>query len=107
MAGSWRSEPLPPGWGAIRYAVLARDPVCRWGVCGLPDEEGPCNSDSTDADHIGPPWDHDLSMLRGICHPHHVARSAAQARAMKAWRRSLKTRPPEKHPGYKEDPVVH
>lgn len=101
-ASSWRSEPLPRGWGAIRYAVLARDPVCRWGM--LPGEEGPCGQDSTDADHIGLPGDHRPEALRGLCHPHHVGRSASQARAAKAARRSRRTRPGEKHPAYKEDP---
>lgn len=96
---SWRSEPLPPGWGSVRYAVLARDPVCRWGM--LDGEEGPCGSDSTEADHIGPAWDHRPEALRGICHAHHVIRSAAQARAQKALLASRRYRPPEKHPAYK------
>jgi len=96
-ASSWRSEPLPADWPAIRYAILARDPVCRWG--SLPGEVGPCGQDSTEADHTGEAWDHDPARLRGICHPHHVARSAAQGRAELARLRSLRFRPPERHPG--------
>ena len=98
VTGSWRSEPLPPGWAAIRYEIIARDPVCRWGL--LPGEEGPCGQDSTDADHIGPAWDHRPEKLRGLCHPHHVARSAGQGRAVLAARRSLRFRPQERHPGW-------
>jgi len=96
-ASSWRSEPLPPGWKAIQYAILARDPVCRWG--SLPGEEGSCGQDSTDADHTGDPGDHRPEALRGLCHPHHVIRSAAQGRAALALRRSLRFRPREPHPG--------
>ena len=98
-ATSWRSEPLPPNWPAIRYQVLARDPVCQWG--SLPGEEGPCGQDSTDADHILGAGDHRLVALRGICHPHHIIRSAGQARAVLASRRSLRLRPAEPHPGWR------
>lgn len=98
MTGSWRSEPLPPGWARIRYGIIARDPVCRWGL--LPGEEGPCGQDSTDADHIGAAWDHRPEALRGLCHPHHVIRSAGQGRSELARRRALRLRPRERHPGW-------
>jgi len=96
-ASSWRSEPLPAGWPALRFAILARDPVCRWG--SLPGELGPCGQDSTDADHIGPAWDHRPERLRGLCGPHHTIRSASQARAELARLRSLRLRPQDPHPG--------
>ena len=49
---SWRSVPLPRGWGAICYSILARDPVCRWGIAEL-GEDGICGQPSTEVDHIG------------------------------------------------------
>jgi 5-methylcytosine-specific restriction enzyme A len=102
-----RTIPLPPGWGAIRYAILARDPVCMWGM--LPDEYGECSQPSTEVDHIGNYWDHSPEVLRGICHQHHLVRTSTQANAAKAQIRNLRKRPPDKHPGYipvpaKEDP---
>jgi hypothetical protein len=99
MTGSWRSVPLPPGWPGIRAAVLMRDPVCRWGM--LPEEAGRCSSAATEADHIGDPSDHRLTMLRGICGPHHIVRSTGQARAVLAERRTLARRPEQPHPGYR------
>jgi hypothetical protein len=97
-AGSWRSTPLPPGWGRLRMVVLARDPVCRWGM--LPGEEGPCGQDSTTADHIGPPSDHRLGMMRGLCGPHHKKRSDGQGRAAKAALAARRKLPSEPHPGF-------
>lgn len=101
-ATSWRTEPLPEGWGAIRYAILVRDPVCRWGIPEL-GEPGLCGQPSTEVDHIGAVWDHSPDMLRGICHSHHVIRSTAQGRAAIARMRSLRIRPAERHPGYVTD----
>lgn len=99
MAGSRRTVPLPPNWHAVVPAILARDPVCRWGI--LPGEEGYCRSDSTEVDHMGDAADHDPSFLRGICHTHHLIRTSAQGNAAKALRRSLRYRPTEKHPGFR------
>jgi hypothetical protein len=96
--GSWRTTPLPSGWGRLRTLVLVRDPVCRWGM--LPGEVGPCHQDATEADHMGEPWDHRPEMLRGLCHPHHKKRSDAQGRAVKAARRSARFLPIEPHPGF-------
>jgi hypothetical protein len=102
MSGSWRSEPLPPGWQrVIQPAVLRRDPVCTWGT--LPGEDGPCGAASTDADHIGGAGNHDMAFLRGLCHDHHVKRSAGQARAERARIRSLRLRPVQRHPGWKRE----
>jgi hypothetical protein len=78
--------------------VLARDPVCRWGM--LPGENGPCHQDSTTADHIGPPGDHRIELLRGLCYPHHKKRSDAQGRAAKAVLASRSRLPREPHPGF-------
>jgi hypothetical protein len=99
MAGSRRTVPLPPGWHAVATAILARDPVCRWGI--LPEEDGYCRSDSTEVDHIGQAWDHRPEVLRGICHIHHVARTSRQANAAKKLKRSQRYRPQENHPGWK------
>lgn len=98
-ATSWRTVPLPSDWPAIRYEVLFRDPVCRWG--SLDGEEGTCGQDATEADHTGSPSDHRPEMLRGLCHSHHVHRSAGQARARKAAIASARLRPRDSHPGYK------
>lgn len=98
MAGSRRTVPLPPGWHAVATAILARDPVCRWGI--LAGEDGYCHSDSTEVDHTGTAWDHRPEVLRGICHIHHVARTSRQANAAKAARRALRYRPADNHPGY-------
>jgi len=63
-------------------------------------------SDSTEVDHIGEAWDHREELLRGMCHTHHVVRSAAQGRAAIARKRDLRKRPKERHPGYaKEGPA--
>ena len=82
-------------------SVLARDPVCRWGM--MPGEIGPCHQDSTEADHIGAADDHRPEMLRGLCRPHHIKRSGDQGRAAKAMLASRRFRPAEPHPGYIRD----
>lgn len=104
MTGSRRTAPLPADWPAVRTAVLARDPVCRWGC--LHGEEGYCRSDSTEVDHMGTAWDHRAPMLRGICHYHHLRRTSAQANAAQARLRSLRLRPRENHPGYVNTTLV-
>lgn len=101
MAGSWRSEPLPSNWPSIRYAVLERDPVCRWG--SLPGEEGRCGLASTDADHTGDPGNHDPAFLRGLCTWHHRHRTALQGVAARLARPDLRKRPKENHPAYRRD----
>jgi hypothetical protein len=98
MSSSRRTVPLPGNWHAIVPAILARDPVCRWGA--LPWEEGYCRSDSTEVDHMGSAADHRPEVLRGICHYHHLRRTSAQGNAAAARMRSLKYRPAEKHPGF-------
>jgi 5-methylcytosine-specific restriction enzyme A len=105
MAGSRRTVPLPPDWRAVTFAILARDPVCRWGrIVGIvPAESGLCNGDSEEVDHFGAPWDHRPEVLRGICHYHHLRRTSMQANAAKALLRAQKTRPADNHPGYRRD----
>jgi 5-methylcytosine-specific restriction enzyme A len=103
VPGSRRSVPLPSGWGAIRYAVLVRDPTCRWGAVGIPNEDDRCGQPSTEVDHIGEPSDHRPSVLRGICYSHHLKRSSAQGNAVLSARRALSVRPKERHPGYIKD----
>jgi len=97
--GSWRTTPLPNGWGRLRASVLMRDPICRWGV--LPGEDGPCHMPSTTSDHMGPPDDHRIEMMRGLCDPHHRRRSGRQGQAARtAQYRAQKFRPKEPHPGF-------
>jgi hypothetical protein len=98
-SSSRRTVPLPADWGSVRPAVLARDPVCRYGIAEL-GETGSCMQPSAEVDHIGSPWDHRLEMLRGICAVHHLKRSSMQGNAARARLRSLRLRPPERHPGY-------
>lgn len=104
-SSSRRTVPLPAGWGRVAFAVLARDPQCRYGQCGLEDEPVMiCGQPSTQVDHIGQAWDHRPEMLRGICEPHHLKRSSAQGNAARARQRSLRYRPPERHPAYRYSP---
>lgn len=104
MAGSWRRQPLPPGWAALRIACLNRDGWrCRWPVLG--GLGGFCGAYADQADHVSPdgPQD-DLGNLRALCAGHHKSRSSAQGGAAAGIvRRQIagrKTRAPERHPGY-------
>jgi len=104
--GSWRSVPLPSDWeSVIRPMVLARDPICMWGL--IKGEIGECNSPSTEVDHMGPPMVHEIETLRGICTLHHRIRTASQGVAGRARIRSErpKQRPVPRHPGIKEGPA--
>lgn len=96
-ARSWRRTPLPPGWGRLRHLCLMRDPICQWGM--LPGETGPCGQLSTQADHIGPPDDHRLELLRGLCKSHHDTRTGRQGQVVTAALASQRKRPEEPHPG--------
>jgi len=103
-SSSRRTVPLPPDWGSLRYAVLVRDPTCRYGLAEL-GESGSCGQPSTQVDHIGSPSDHRLEMLRGICEPHHNKRTSEQGNAARSSRRALRLRPAERHPAYKSSVV--
>jgi 5-methylcytosine-specific restriction enzyme A len=100
-AGSWRTEPLPPGWAQIRLAVLARDDgKCQWRV-----PHGICGEAANEVDHIRRGGGHDLSNLRSLCSPHHKIKSSGEGGAAAGrLRREIadrKTRVPERHPGLK------
>lgn len=98
--GRWRTSDLPPEWAkSIRPAILARDPICRWGM--LQDETGYCTYPSEQVDHLGDPDNHDPAHLRGICAAHHRIRTGRQGAVARHALRPRKNRPPEKHPGYK------
>ncbi len=102
-SGSWRRAPLPPDWGQIRAFVLVRDPQCQWGSLEEDQAEpGRCPNRSTDADHIGEPWDHRVEALRGLCTNHHATRSGRQGAAGKAATMRTRKRPQEPHPGYRK-----
>jgi 5-methylcytosine-specific restriction enzyme A len=93
---------LPPNWGVIRAAVIARDPVCRWGSLDSDmAEPGRCPDRSTDADHIGDPNDHSLEVLRGLCQRHHQVRTGRQGAAGRVAVQRTRKRPQEPHPGFK------
>jgi hypothetical protein len=101
-AGSWRTVPLPPNWGAIRAFVITRDPQCTWGsIREDMAEPGRCLNRSTDADHTGDPNDHSPEALRGLCTNHHATRTGRQGAAGKAAVMRTRKRPRDKHPGFK------
>jgi 5-methylcytosine-specific restriction protein A len=98
-AESGRTYPLPDDWDERRRFVLARDR----GECQHRD--GPdsdiCGYAATDVDHFGEPWDHDVNVLRAMCHDHHAEKTSRQGNAARwAYRRQ---RPPERHPGIIRD----
>lgn len=67
-------------WYQTRAHVLARDPICMWGLTG------DCMALSTDCDHVidAALWVktggdfYDMENLRGLCHPHHSRRTARE-----------------------------
>lgn len=97
--GSWRSRPLPAGWGAIRRRVLERD----GGVCQWIDDSGWCGLPANQVDHIDRHGDDGLANLQALCEVHHARKSASEGGVAAAesrreiWRRLRK--PPERHPG--------
>ena len=94
---------MPPNWPQIRAAVIARDPICRWGSLDEDmAEPGRCPNRSTDADHIGDPNNHDPGMLRGLCTNHHATRTGRQGAAGRIAVQRTRKRPQEPHPGFKK-----
>jgi 5-methylcytosine-specific restriction endonuclease McrA len=92
MAWTSRGRDLPPGWPAIRAAVLARD----GHRCTAIRADGTRCPETTrlEVDHIGDRHDHRPANLRTLCHWHHAYRTAAQSHAA----RRANTQAPA-HPG--------
>jgi len=59
---------MPPGWGATRNRILARDPVCRF--CQI--------MPSTEVHHLIPGDERD-ELLAGVCHDCHARATAVQS----------------------------
>ncbi len=93
--GQWRTTPRPVDWPARVAAVKLRDRSCRWLL-----DHGYCASTTDlEVDHIGDPYNHDLSNLRALCRLHHRRRTALQANAARKAKWIPKKRPTGKHPG--------
>jgi 5-methylcytosine-specific restriction protein A len=81
--GSAASRGYDARWRVIRDQVLARDPTCRWGseARDRAVDPRPCSAPSTDAAHRIPReagGRDELRNLRGLCHRHHSAETAAR-----------------------------
>jgi 5-methylcytosine-specific restriction endonuclease McrA len=101
-APSWRRQPLPPGWGRIRQAVLIRDNYeCQMPVPGRP--RGLCLARANQVDHIIQDGGDDMANLRSLCWPHHRDRSSSQggyaAGVLRRQIAAARYRKPEAHPG--------
>ena len=84
---STRRSRLPADWARRRTLVLRRDPHCRIAGPG-------CTGRSTEADHVIPGDNHDLSNLQGLCAPCHKAKTLAERPTTPSRRR-----PAPQHPG--------
>lgn len=94
MAAPWRTEPLPPGWRALRLQVLERDGQ----RCVMLRRDGSrCWDRATDVDHMNGPSDHRLQSLRSLCAWHHRRVTSQQANSAQV--RVTESRPRAKHPG--------
>src|SRR6516225_655394 len=95
-----RSSPLPPNWGAIRLHILTRDWYCQWGSQSEDRAEpSQCMERAVEVDHIGPPDEHRLMFLRGLCKYHHSVRTGRQGAAGKLRVMFTRKRPKDPHPG--------
>jgi 5-methylcytosine-specific restriction endonuclease McrA len=87
---SSRSASLPPNWGTIRQAVIARDN----GYCQS------CGDPGNEVDHIVPGDNHSLGNLQLLCGegtPRNCHRAKTLAEANRARPRERRGR--ESHPG--------
>lgn len=87
MTGSWRSAPMPPGWGATRLRILVRDNYVCW-ICNGPgayevDHKVPVSRGGTDDDT-------NLAAAHRLCHRR---KTGSQSRG------GTRARPAERHPG--------
>lgn len=97
-APSWRTQPKPQGWGAIRRRILKRDNF----ECQMPTPLGVCSERATDVDHIIPASqggsDADEN-LRALCGPHHRVKSSSEGGRAAQAKRIPRKRRQEPHPG--------
>lgn len=98
MADRWatstRRARLPKNWKHLVAATQAR----AGGRCEAIDTSGNrCVRPGTDCDHVIPNDDHRLSNLQWLCHPHHEAKTKAEAAA--ARHRHSRRRPAKPHIG--------
>lgn len=91
-----RLDRLPDNWDEIRSKVLARDRH----KCQAKGEG--CQVEATEVDHVVRGDNHDLSNLRAICERCHARKSAKEGNEAKARLKALRRRPPERHPGLRQ-----
>lgn len=90
-----RRTRLPHNWATIRAQVKAR----ARGQCQATTHHPHCNGRGTDADHIKPGDNHNLTNLQWLSAPCHKAKTAAETSQRNKANAALKRRPQEAHPG--------
>lgn len=97
-APSWRTQPKPKGWGAIRRRILKRDNY----ECQMPTPLGVCRAWANEVDHIVPAsqgGSDDDPNLRALCHDHHKVKSSSEGGRAAQAKRIPRKRKTEPHPG--------
>jgi 5-methylcytosine-specific restriction protein A len=96
--GQWqghnRKASMPPGWDAIRAAVLRRDNHTCYK----------CSSYATHVDHVknaASGGTDEWGNLAAMCEPCHRVKSSAEGGRAKAAKQPKRQRPQERHPGYR------